>query len=227
MTYYAERLHNDAAWRAGELIGEGAIGRVLNVVNLAPHRLDAAGRPDWFFDKARYGGILTDLGSHQAEQFLSYASASDARVTMARVANLDHPEYPGLEDFGEFALLADNGASFYARVDWFTPDGQAVWGDGRTFIVGTDGTMELRKYEDVARGAPASRLFLTDAGGERELDCHGRTGFPFFGALILDTLARTENAMSQAHAFRAAELSLEAQRLADEANRNQHTEHAR
>ncbi|MCB1841545.1 MAG: Gfo/Idh/MocA family oxidoreductase [Halioglobus sp.] len=213
--YYAERLHNDAAWQAGKLIREGAIGRVLQVLNLAPHRLAAASRPDWFFDKRCYGGILTDIGSHQVEQFLTYAGCSDAQVNFARVENFSHPQFPGLEDFGELSLTGDNGASFYSRVDWYTPEGLRTWGDGRTFIVGTQGSIELRKYLDLAREAPASKLFLVNAAGEREIDCLGRTGFPFFGQLIRDCLDRTENAMSQAHAFKAAELSMRAQQLAD------------
>ena len=218
--YYAERLHNDAAWHAGELIAQGAVGRVLQVLNLAPHRLAKATRPDWFFDKERYGGILTDIGSHQVEQFLTYAACSEATVNFARATNFSHPDVPGLEDFGEMSMTGDNGASFYSRVDWYTPDGQRAWGDGRTFIVGTEGSMELRKYLDVAREAPASRLFLVDGTQEREIDCLNRSGFPFFGQLIRDCIDRTENAMTQEHVFKAAQLSLQAQRVADQ-SRNQ------
>lgn len=214
--YYAERLHNDAAWRAGELIAEGAIGRVLQVLNLAPHRLAKDTRPDWFFDKARYGGILTDIGSHQVEQFLTYSGCADAHINFARVENFSHPDRPGLEDFGEFSLTGDNGASFYCRVDWYTPEGLRTWGDGRTFIVGSEGSIELRKYLDVARDAPASKLFLVNGGGEQEIECLDQTGFPFFGAFILDCLNRTENAMTQAHAFKAAQLSMQAQAMADD-----------
>jgi predicted dehydrogenase len=217
--YYAERLHNDAAWRAGELIADGAIGRVLQVLNLAPHRLAKNTRPDWFFEKARYGGIITDIGSHQVEQFLTYAGCKDARVNFARVENFSHPDKPGLEDFGEFSLTGDNGASFYSRVDWYTPEGLRAWGDGRTFIVGSEGSIELRKYLDLAREAPASKLFLVNGEGEQEIDCLDQTGFPFFGAFILDCINRTENAMTQAHAFRAAQLSMQAQALADDAGR--------
>lgn len=214
--YYAERLHNDAAWHAGELIAQGAVGRVLQVLNLAPHRLSKATRPAWFFDKACYGGILTDIGSHQVEQFLTYAGCGDAQINFARVANFSHPEKPGLEDFGEMSMTGDNGASFYSRVDWYTPDGLRTWGDGRTFIVGTSGSMELRKYIDVARDAPASKLFLIDGDQEREIDCLNRSGFPFFGQLIRDCIARTETAMTQEHVFKAAELSMKAQVLAEQ-----------
>lgn len=213
--YYAERLHNEAAWQAGELIKQGAIGRVLQVINLAPHRLAKNTRPDWFFDKTCYGGILTDIGSHQVEQFLTYAGAENASINYARASNLNNSDKVGLEDFGEISMTADNGASFYTRVDWFTPEGQATWGDGRTFIMGTEGNIECRKYNDVARQAPASKLFLTNHQQEQEIDCLGKSSFPYFGQLILDVINRTENAMSQAHTFKAAELSMRAQQIAD------------
>ncbi|EWH09157.1 oxidoreductase [Catenovulum agarivorans DS-2] len=213
--YYAERLHNEAAWQAGELIKQGVIGRVLQVINLAPHRLAKSTRPDWFFDKNSYGGILTDIGSHQVEQFLTYAGATDACINFARATNLNNADKPGLEDFGEVSMTGNNGASFYSRVDWFTPDGQATWGDGRTFIIGTEGNIECRKYNDVARQAPASKIFVTTGEKEREIDCFGQSSFPYFGQLILDVINRTENAMSQAHTFKAAELSMLAQQKAD------------
>ena len=218
--YYAERIHNEAAWQAGELIKAGTVGRVLQVVNLAPHRLAKATRPEWFFDKEAYGGIITDIGSHQVEQFLTYAGCVDANVNFARVENFGNPEYPGLEDFGEFSLTGDNGASFYARVDWYTPEGMPVWGDGRTFIVGTEGTLEVRKYLDLGRSVPAATLFLTDQTSVNVIDCHEKVGYPFFGQLIQDALAGTETGMSQAHIFKAAELSMRAQAMADASSAN-------
>ncbi len=216
MVYYAERLHQEAGFHAGELIREGAVGDVVQVLIMAPHRLSRDKRPDWFFEKEKYGGILTDIGSHQFEQFLTYAGASDARVNLARVENFASPDKPGLEDFGEASLTADNGASCYCRVDWFTPDGLGFWGDGRVFVVGTKGTMEVRKYCDVTRQG-SNKIFLVDGEGEKLIECKGRVAFPFFGQLILDCLHRTETAMTQKHAFKAAELSMLAQKMADEA----------
>lgn len=217
MVYFSERLHNDAGWQAGELIAQGAIGEVVQVLIMAPHRMARETRPDWFFDKQAYGGILTDIGSHQVEQFLTFTGNDDAVIDLARVVNHTAPEHPGMEDFGEVVMTGANGAKFYARVDWLTPDGLRVWGDGRTFITGTQGTMELRKYIDLTRDAPASAIFLVNQDGEREIACEGRTGFPFFGQLILDCLNRTEHAMTQGHAFKAAELSMRAQQMADRA----------
>lgn len=212
MVYYSERLHVESAVYAGQLIEQGAIGRVIQTIGMGPHRLNAQNRPDWFFKIEKYGGILCDIGSHQIEQFLFFTGAKDAKVLHSKVANYNHPEYPELEDFGDATLVADNGASGYFRVDWFTPDGLSTWGDGRTFILGTDGYIELRKYVDLARNSGSNHVYLVNHEGEHYFDVQGKVGYPFFGQLILDCINRTENAMTQEHAFKAAELCLIAQR---------------
>ncbi|MCW8131660.1 MAG: Gfo/Idh/MocA family oxidoreductase [Planctomycetota bacterium] len=214
MVYYSERLHVEAAVHAGNLIKDGVIGRVVQVLGMGPHRCTPKSRPEWFFKKEFYGGILCDIGSHQIEQFLYFSGARDAKVVHAKVANYRFKEYPELEDFGDASLVADNGATNYFRVDWLNPDGLRTWGDGRTFILGTDGYIELRKYVDVARDARGDWLFVVDQKGERELNVTGQVGFPYFGQLVLDCLHRTENAMTQAHAFKAAELCVKAQMAA-------------
>jgi predicted dehydrogenase len=173
--------------------------------------LNAPSRPAWFFKKQKTGGILCDLGSHQIEQFLYYASVKDAQVLHSKVANYHGDVYPDFEDFGDATLLASNGATHYFRVDWFTPDGLGTWGDGRTIILGADGYIELRKYLDVARDTQGDHVYLVNHQGERHIPVHGKVGFPFFGQLVLDCLHRTENAMTQRHVFLAAELCLSAQ----------------
>jgi predicted dehydrogenase len=212
--YYSERLHVESAVFAGQLIKDGAIGRVIQVIGLGPHRLNAPSRPAWFFQKEKYGGILCDIGSHQIEQYLYFADVNNAQVVSAQVANYYHQQYPELEDFGQVILIGDNGATNYFRVDWFTPDGLSTWGDGRTVILGTKGYIELRKYVDVARDSQGDHVYLVNETGENHFAVAGQVGFPFFGELILDCLNRTENSMTQAHAFKAAELCLEAQRQA-------------
>jgi predicted dehydrogenase len=211
MVYFSERLHVESAMYATDLVAGGAIGRVIQVIGLGPHRLGKANRPAWFFEKAKFGGILTDIGSHQFEQFLTYTGATDATVTQAAVGNFANPDKPEFEDFGEASLLGDNGSSNYIRVDWFTPGGLSTWGDGRTVILGTKGYIELRKYLDVARDKAGEHVYIVDDAGERHLNVTGQVGFRFFGQLILDCLNRTEKAMTQAHAFKAAELCLRAQ----------------
>lgn len=211
MVCFSERLQSESAVYAGELIRQGAIGRVIQVLGMGPHRLNAPSRPAWFFERARYGGILCDIGSHQIEQFLFYTGATDATVAASKIANYNHPEYPELDDFGDATLIGNTGATGYFRVDWFTPDGLRSWGDGRTFILGTDGYIELRKNLDVGREGDGDHVFWVDGKGEHTFDARGKTGFPFFGQLVLDCLNRTENAMTQEHAFKASELCVRAQ----------------
>jgi predicted dehydrogenase len=211
--YYSERLHGEAAMYATDLVQQGAIGRVVQVIGLGPHRL-GTGRPAWFFDPAQYGGILCDIGSHQFEQFLTFTGATDATIVSAAVANYATPEHPGLEDFGEANLIGDNGATNYIRVDWLTPKGLSTWGDGRMTILGTTGYIELRKYVDIGREKTGDHVYLVDEKGEHHFHVTGQVGFRYFGELILDCLHRTEKAMTQRHAFKAAELCLRAQAAA-------------
>ncbi len=217
--YFSERLHNESSILAGQLIEQGAIGRVLQTIGTGPHRLNAPSRPDWFFEFKKYGGILCDIGSHQCEQFLFFTGATDARINYSAVANYNNPDRPELEDFGEVSLTANNGASGYMRVDWFTPNGLRSWGDGRLLILGTKGYIELRKNIDIGfEKVEENRLYLVDEKGEQVISCSGQVGYPFFGRLILDCLNRTENAMTQEHTFKAAELCLLAQASAKRLN---------
>jgi predicted dehydrogenase len=212
MCYYSERIHVESAVFAGQLIEEGAIGRVIQVLGTGPHRLGAAGRPDWFFKKEKYGGILCDIGSHQIEQFLFYAGVKDAKVVYSQIANYNHPTYPELDDFGDATLVGDNGATHYFRVDWFTPDGLQNWGDGRSLILGTEGFIEQRKYMQLGqKGSGGGHLYLANGKEETYYHVEGKVGYPYFGQLVLDCLNRTENAMTQEHCFKAAELCVKAQ----------------
>jgi len=215
--YYSERLHTSAGVFAEQLIEEGAIGRPIQTLGLGPHRINIGNRPAWFLAREQNGGILCDIGSHQIEQFLFYTGAKDAEITAAQIENYKYPEYPGVDDFGDCTLKADNGATGYFRVDWLTPDGLSVWGDGRTIILGTDGFIELRKYVDIAKSPKGGHVFLANHKGEQYFNVDGATGYPYFGRLILDCLNRTETAMTQEHAFKAAELCVKAQMIAEKA----------
>jgi predicted dehydrogenase len=215
---YSERLHTEAGWHAGELVRAGAIGRVLQVLILAPHNLAPERRPPWFWQKEKFGGILTDIGSHQVEQFLTYTGAKSGTINFARVENFENPEAKSFEDFGEVSMSMDGGASCYCRLDWFNPKGLRTWGDGRTFILGTEGYLEVRKYVDITTQPMQSQvIYLVDHDGEKRIPCQGNIGYPFYGQFILDCLARTERAMTQEHCFKAAELALLAQQMADQA----------
>ena len=209
---FTERFEVRAVTRALELVRSGAIGEVVQTIGLGPHRLNRALRDPWFFDRAKYGGILVDIASHQIDQFLVFCEVSDAQVVLARAGNVSHPADPGFEDFGEIVLTSGK-ANGYIRVDWFTPDGLPTWGDGRLFVTGTSGSIELRKYVDVAGRAGKDHLFLVDGKGVRHIDCSAAP-LPYYSNLRRDIVERTQTAMAQAHAYKVCELALTAQAAA-------------
>jgi len=213
---YSERFENKATVKAGDLVKEGAIGNVIQTVILAPHRMNANTRPSWFFDKKYFGGIITDIGSHQFDQFLYFTGSTAANVVSSQTGNVAHPQYPLFEDFGDI-MLRGNGGTGYIRVDWFTPDGLKTWGDGRLTILGTEGYIEVRKNIDIAGRAGGNHLFLVNGKDTQYIDCNN-VELPYGRLLVDDILNRTETAMTQAHCFLATELALKAQKMSQKLN---------
>jgi len=210
---YSERFENRATVKAGELVKAGTIGKVIQTIGLGPHRMNPKSRPEWFFDKKRFGGIITDIGSHQFDQYLYFTGTTKAEIVASQVGNINHPQYPGFEDFGD-VMLRGNGGVGYIRVDWFTPDGLNTWGDGRLTILGTEGYMEIRKNIDIASGHNGgNHLYLVTQKETRYIDCNQQP-LPFGEQFVNDVLNRTETAMLQEHCLLAAELALQAQKQA-------------
>jgi predicted dehydrogenase len=207
---YSERLEVPAAVKAGELVADGRIGKVVQTVNLAPHQTRRPMRPDWFWDPQRYGGILTDIGSHQADQFLFYTGSKTAQVLASQVGNVSHRDHPAFQDFGDMTVTGDGGTG-YIRVDWYTPDGLGVWGDGRLFILGTEGYIELRKYVDVLGRKGGNHLLIVDRKEAQYMDC-SQVPLPFGPQFVADIVNRTSEAQDQEQALLAAELVLKAQK---------------
>jgi len=209
---YSERFENKGTEKAGELAKAGAIGKVIQTIGLGAHRMSTPTRPAWFFDKKRFGGIITDIGSHQFDQFLFFTGSTKAEVVASQIGNVNHPQYPLFEDFGD-VMLSGNGGSGYLRVDWFTPDGLNTWGDGRLTILGTEGFMEVRKNVDIAGRPGGNHLFVVNQKETTYIDCN-QLSLPYGERLVDDILNRTETAMTQEHCFLATELALKAQKNA-------------
>jgi len=215
---YSERFENKATVKAGELVKEGAIGNVIQTVIMAPHRMGAKDRPQWFFDKKYFGGIITDIGSHQFDQFLYFTNSDKADIIAAQAGNVAHPQYPQFEDFGDI-MLRGNGGTGYIRVDWFTPDGLKTWGDGRLTILGTKGYIEVRKNIDIAVHPNGNHLYLVNDKDTQYIDCNN-VELPYGKQLVDDVINRTETAMTQHHCFLATELALKAQQQAQQLHYN-------
>ena len=206
---FSERFIVRATEVATKLIADGVVGQVIQTVGLGPHRLNKAIRPAWFFDVQTFGGILVDIASHQIDQFLFFTSSIDADVVASSVGHFGEQTGPDFQDFGEI-VLRSHRATGYIRVDWFTPDGLPTWGDGRLVILGTEGTIELRKYLDIAGRPGADHLFVADRHGIRHIDCSAEP-LTYFRRFIDDVRNRTETAMTQEHVFTVCRLALDAQ----------------
>ena len=213
---FSERLSNPASVKAGELVLSGAIGKVIQTIGLGPHRINPTSRPPWFWEPEKAGGILCDIGSHQCDQFLFYTNSKKAEVSASQVGNFNNPKYPQYCDFGDMNVRSPH-ATGYIRIDWFTPDGLATWGDGRTFILGTEGYIEMRKYVDIAGRKGGNHLFMVNQKETQYFDC-SRVYMPYGEQLVSDVVNRTETAMSQEHCFLATELALTAQKMAYKLN---------
>jgi len=209
---YSERFENKATVKAGNMVKAGAIGKVIQTIGLGPHRMSPKTRPEWFFDRKRFGGILTDIASHQFDQYLYFTGSTKAEVVASQVGNTNHPQYQEFEDFGD-VMLRGNGGTGYIRVDWFTPDGLKSWGDGRLTILGTEGFIEIRKNVDIAGREGGNHLFLVNQKETLYIDC-SKEPLPYGQLLVDDIVNRTETAMTQEHCFLATELALKAQKQA-------------
>jgi predicted dehydrogenase len=210
---FSERFEVPAVTRASELVAAGAIGRVIQTVGLGPHKQNLKTRPEWYFERERFGGILCDIGSHQIDQFLHFTGAEDATIAHALVENSTMPDRPGFQDFGEMVLKSD-GCHGYVRLDWFTPNGLPTWGDGRLFLLGTEGQIELRKYTEIGREHVTDTLYLVNGEKNERIDCRD-AGLPYFPNLVNDIRDRTETAVGQEHTFRVTRLAITAQNLAE------------
>ena len=192
---FSERFEVPAVTLASQLVSDGAIGDVIHTLGLGPHRLNPESRPNWFFDPNQNGGILADIGSHQIDQFLFFTKSESAEITLASIRNMGHQEFTNFSDFGEIALRSRT-ANGYIRLDWFTPDALPTWGDGRLFLLGTEGTIEVRKYCDIGSEADDNYVYLTN--GERHEKIYGgNAGCPYFYNFLVDVLERSETAMPQ------------------------------
>jgi predicted dehydrogenase len=205
------RLTSPAVQAALAVVRSGELGRLVSLTSLAPHRLNRALRPAWFFDRDAYGGIITDIGVHSIDQFLAFADAGDASIAASTIGCFGTAP-PGFEDFAEVTLRG-GGMTGTMRVDWFTPDGLPDWGDGRLFLVGTEGTLELRKNLDIEGRAGGDHLFVANRERTRYQDCRGLP-VTYYEDFLADLRDRAGRVMDHGRVVAACRLALRCQAMA-------------
>jgi predicted dehydrogenase len=206
------RLTSSAVQVAREVVRTGELGRLVSLTSLAPHRLNRALRPAWFFEREAYGGIICDIGVHSIDQFLAFAGVSDATIASCTIGCFG-TQPAGFEDFAEVTLRG-GGMTGTMRMDWFTPDGLADWGDGRLFLVGTEGTLELRKNLDLLGRPGGDHMFVTGKERTRYVDCSG-FGVPYYRDFVADVQDRAGRTMEGGRVFAVCRLALRCQAEAE------------
>ncbi len=216
--YYSELIENDASIFAKNLIDQGVIGKLCHIDIFAPHLLNPKSRPKWFWERKHNGGIITDIGSHQIEQFLEFSECTNAKITNARVKNYFHKEYPEFEDFGDITIESENGVTGYFRVDWLSPERIDTFGDLRTILLGEKGFIELRKNLDIGNSQTCDNVIVANDNGVFKQSVTGKIQHPYFINLINDCLTGNNTAMPLDLIFSTMELTIKAQMLALNAN---------
>ncbi len=179
---YSELLEVKAAVYAGELIRQGAIGKVIQTINIAPHQIfqhggeagGGSGRPDWFWNPDQYGGILCDIGSHQVDQFLFFyrIDRGGEVVESCRSRMCAIPNTRASKILATWFCAATAASVMCAS----TGSRPTAWEPGATAgssILGTDGySMEVRKYTNVVASGHQGKnnLFVVDSKQARYID---------------------------------------------------------
>ena len=202
------RLTSASVQAALGVVRSGELGHLVSLTSLAPHRLNRALRPDWFFERDAYGGIINDIGVHSIDQFLAFAGASDATIGASTIGCFGTSP-PGFEDFAEITLRSATMTGTM-RMDWFTPDGLPDWGDGRLFLVGTEGTLELRKNLDIEGRAGGDHLLVANRNRTRHQDC-SELQVTYYRDFLDDVRDRTGRMLDGGRVFSVCRLALRCQ----------------
>jgi len=200
---------------ATRLMAAGELGELAMISATAPHKLTRQRRPDWMFDRSRYGGILNDLAVHDIDLLLHFAGLSGEpgfagarRGTLwAFTGNRANADRPGFEDHGMVTLRTDDDLLSSLQVSWLSPEAADYHGDYRMRLVGTRGTAELLWKDDVLTVATHTRPPRLEP-----LPPRLRPAEDFFDAL----LSGRPPAVSALDSLAATRVGLLAQRAADD-----------
>lgn len=141
-------------------IDEQRLGKIINIGIRKPHKLKPSTRPAWHFSKEQGGGIVIDLFVHDFD-LLRWLTGDEIRGFDGMVTKNMLPEYPTFYDAAAVQVLLKDNTIAQLYADWHTPEASKTYGDGRIFVVGTEGYAELRLSGDPLITDETLMLFVT------------------------------------------------------------------
>ena len=130
-----------AVYTLKRLIDDGALGQVIGLTLIKPHKLAADLREPWHFDMASNGGLIADLMIHDFDlaRWLC-GSAPESMTGYVRRGFLACR--PGVFDSARILIRTKKAQLVEMESDWRMPEGYFTYGDARIICTGTLGRAE-------------------------------------------------------------------------------------
>ncbi|MCD4831033.1 MAG: Gfo/Idh/MocA family oxidoreductase [Anaerohalosphaeraceae bacterium] len=136
---------NSSVFRtARQVYASGVIGELILANGRKSYKWGT--RPDWFGERAKYGGTIGWVGIH-ALDVINYITELEFTSVAAMTGNFAHNERPDCDDNCALILEMSNGGHATVSVDYFRPSSAPTHGDDWVRIVGTKGIVEASDVE--------------------------------------------------------------------------------
>lgn len=127
--------YTPAFYHGAELVRQGAIGEVNLVTSQKSYKYGT--RPDWYGDRALYGGTIPWVGIHAIDWVYHFTGKRFLSVN-SRSFDKD----PEMAALCQFEL--EGGAMASVNIDYYRPRPAETHGDDRIRCAGTKGVLEVR-----------------------------------------------------------------------------------
>jgi len=181
--------YTPAFYRAVQLVREGHIGKPVMLTAQKSYKYGT--RPDWYGERALYGGTIPWVGIHGVDWIAQFTGKRFLSVTACQTGK--DPEMAALSQF-----TLEDGILASVNLDYYRPSGASTHGDDRIRCVGTDGILEVR----------SGHIYLTDKTGEQCIT-------PVSAPELLTAFLDGEPCISPEEIFHVTEAALAAQMSAD------------
>lgn len=150
-----------AVFRAArQAVRDGHIGAPALATGQKSYRFGS--RPDWYSDRAQYGGLMLWVASHAIDAIRFVAGARVLAVT-GRQGNISRPQLGTSEEYVTATLELEGGGTGIVHADYYRPDKASTHGDDRLRVAGPKGVVEVRGGICMLIGEDGTERDITDS----------------------------------------------------------------